>query len=200
MGNLHYEIEVGGRRRRATTRSVLSQGITAKLPPGLGDPEWVNDLEYVWRARTYADVQSLNGRARRLRKELRSIEAPEAYETSCVWTLARRRATRQQERRLRRSIAWAESRARAMAMKRAEVLASCGGRKRKVRCGCGVFEVDVGCDQTSLCDRCRKRHMRKWRRRIVRAMDAHLRAAVASWNRSRSGYKPGIYLDRKSVV
>lgn len=96
---------------------------------------------------------------------------------------------------LERSADWADQRARALALPRAEVVGVCRRRWRMVRCGCGYAEVPVGCDFTGLCDWCRKRHWRRWRRRIVRAMGSHLQAARAAWNTGgRRGKLPGVYL------
>jgi hypothetical protein len=52
----------------------------------------------------------------------------------------------------------------------------------------------VGCDAPQLCDWCRKKHWRKWRHRITRSMEIHVRAARASWNLHRRGMLPGVYL------
>lgn len=182
LSNLHHEIDIASRPRRNASRSVLDKGTTAKLPPGLGDPEWWRDLEYVWRLRTYADVQRLTARGRACRKEARSLDEYGGQLADA------------ERQRLAKSASWAEDRARAMAMERADVVSACGTRKRKIACGCGIVEIDVGCDQPTLCERCRKRHWRRWRKRITRTMDAHLRAAVGQWQRDRIGYKPGIYL------
>lgn len=63
-----------------------------------------------------------------------------------------------------------------------------------IACGCGRREYRVGCNQPQLCLRCRQVHSRRWRRRIVRAMDAHLRAARSRWSSTSGGKRPGIYL------
>lgn len=90
---------------------------------------------------------------------------------------------------------WADNRARSASMGRADLVATCRGRWRRVACGCGTAELLVGCDQTSLCEWCRKRHWRRWRRRIVRAMGPQLRAAHDAWVKGgRRGYQPGVYL------
>jgi hypothetical protein len=90
---------------------------------------------------------------------------------------------------------WCESRARATSMSRVDVVGACRGRWRAVKCGCGTREIPVGCDQPMLCGWCRARHFKAWRRRIVRAMGPHLKAAVAEWSvRGRRGPRPGIFL------
>jgi len=172
--NLHHNPDLGVKRRRRATRSVQDLGITAKLPPSLRNPEWLGDLEYVWRIRTADELARLDRRA----------------------TVRRRAAGRETDptRRvtLHRSSEWAEHRAQAMAMRRGDVVAACGKRKRRIRCGCGIREIPVGCDQLALCPTCSKQHWRRWRKRITRAMDAHLTHARRSWNRR--GMLPGVYL------
>lgn len=94
-----------------------------------------------------------------------------------------------------RSAEWHEHRAQALAMPRSSLVGTCGKRWRTVQCGCGETEVPVGCDQTQLCEACRKEHWRRWRKRIVRSFDAHLRGARDAWGRSGAhGRRPGIYL------
>lgn len=137
------------------------------------------DLEYVWRMRTHDSLQRLNARARRQRAGARrSVRLGEPA-----------RAVAQ-----RRSAEWSEHRAQAMALPRAELLAACGTRWRKIACKCGPREVKVGCGQVQLCAGCRARSWRKWRRKLVRALDAHVRAARGAWARTRDGMLPGVYL------
>ncbi len=82
-----------------------------------------------------------------------------------------------------------------MALPRAELVATCGTRWRTVVCRCGPRELKVGCDQTLLCERCARRQWRRWRKRITRALDAHVRAARGRWQESgRRGMCPGVYL------
>lgn len=100
---------------------------------------------------------------------------------------------------LLKSAEWCEARAVAASMARADVLAACRGRWRRIGCGCGSRDVEVGCDQTTLCPWCRRRNWKRWRRRIVRAMGAHLRVSRDRWRRYRSrgrggGAAPGVYL------
>lgn len=185
--NLDHENGIASSDGRRARRSVQSLGTSAKGLPDLGNPEWMADLEYVWRMRTHDALQRLHQRARSQRRKA-----------------LRRRAGTQEPHyspsmrvRLLRSSEWAEHRAQAMALPRAELLAACGKRMRTVRCECGPREVPVGCDQVQLCDRCRKRHWRKWRRRITRALDAHVRAARGEWHKTRGaggGMLPGVYL------
>lgn len=97
-----------------------------------------------------------------------------------------------------RSAEWAEHRARALALPRSDLAASCGERWRKTICACGVREIKVGCDQPQLCEKCRKRHSLKWRKRIVAGMQRALLNERATWDRTpryrRRGIRPGIYL------
>jgi hypothetical protein len=97
-----------------------------------------------------------------------------------------------------RSAEWAESRARALALSREDVVSTCDERWRSVACGCKRFEFRVGCDQPQLCAKCRKRHAAKWWRRIANGMDAALRDERRRWYNTpayrRRGMLPGIYL------
>lgn len=175
--NLQHDDDIRHRKAPRATRSVQDLGTTAKLECAQGNPEWQADLEYVWRMRTHDALQLLHKRARRQRRRSRVARVPtERVELS-------------------RSAEWAEHRAQAMALPRSELVAACGKRWRAVACKCGKREVKVGCDQVQLCGTCSKRHWRKWRRRIVRAMDAHVRAARGAWHRDgRHGRLPGVYL------
>jgi hypothetical protein len=181
--NLHdHDLgEVSRKDARATGR-VQSLGTSAKWAPALRDPEWAADLEYVWRTRTHDELQRLDKRAKQQRRA-----AARARKERTPWA-------RQKAVALSRSSEWAEHRAQAMALPRSEVLAACGKRFRPIRCGCGWREVPVGCDQTVLCERCKRRSWRKWRRKLVRALDAHVRSARSAWARHREGYLPGVYL------
>lgn len=179
--NLEHTLGVGVKRERRATSSLEDLGTTAKPPPGMGNPEWLADLEYVWRTRTHDALQRLDRRARDQRRAAKRCTEP----------------TRRVE--LSRSSEWAEHRAQAMALPRADVVRACGMRWRKVACGCGMRELKVGCDQVQLCRTCAARHWRRWRRRITRAMDAHVRAARALWMAERArgrarGMLPGVYL------
>ncbi len=174
--NLDHSVRVGVKRKLDAARSVQDLGTTAKGAHLLGNPEWLADLEYVWRSRTHDELQRLHKRARAQGRAARAAERPV------------------DRVRLSRSAEWAEHRAQSMALPRAEVVAACETRWRKVGCGCGVQEVKVGCDQVQLCPRCAKRHWRRWRKRITRAMDSHVRAARGAWSRERRGMCPGVYL------
>jgi len=178
-GSLHHS-EVAAsraeRRRVAVRRRLEDLGTTANHAVLHDNPEWSADLEYVWRMRTHEELQRLDVRARTQRRRARAETEPVAKVT------------------LLRSAEWAEHRAQAMALPRAEVVGECGKRGRSVRCGCGTREVPVGCDQVQLCIRCSKVHWRRWRRRIAHAMDGHLRAARGEWSKHRRGKLPGIYL------
>lgn len=175
--NLDHTRDLASSAKRRATRRVQDLGTTANLPPALRNPEWLADLEYVWRMRTADALRLLDLRARTQRRAAR------------VATVPTERVV------LSRSSEWAEHRAQAMALPRAELIATCGKRFRTVRCGCGPREIPVGCDQTLLCPRCSKRHWRVWRRRVTRSMDAHVRAARAKWaSCGRPGKLPGVYL------
>lgn len=181
-------------RAKRVRRSLEDIGTTAKSLPGVDNPEWTADLEYVWRVRTAAEVQRLDRRAKRQRRVAldRGRRADVAWEMGDVDTW---RDMVGERVAASRSARWADQRARAMALPRAEVIAACGARTRVVRCGCSTIETRVGCDQTTLCAQCRRRHWQRWRRRITRSMDAHLRAARGEWARAgRRGMLPGIYL------
>jgi len=97
-----------------------------------------------------------------------------------------------------RSAEWAEQRARALSMSRADVVASCDKRWRSVACGCSTVELKVGCDQPQLCGRCRKRHSAKWSKRITLGLDDALtRERKRYWQTPRyrrRGRAPGVYL------
>lgn len=183
--HLHHDTDsrVKRRGRTADPRSVQDLGTTAKPAKPLGDEEWWADLEYVWRMRTHDALQALDTRARAQRRAARAaLLEPVPWAPTKAVTLSR-------------SAEWAEHRAQSMALPRSEVIATCGRRWRKVACGCGTTEVPVGCDQVQLCGRCAKVHWRRWRKRITRAMDAHVRAARGSWHsRGRRGMLPGVYL------
>lgn len=186
---LHYNDDVGTARRRGATSSVLCTGTSAKPAPDLGNPEWLADLEYVWRTRTAGELARLHARAALTRRAARRRERATRR---ALDEAADEIATRV---RLMRSAKWAEQRAQALAMPRADIVAACRKRWRTIRCGCGSRELPVGCDQVQLCEWCRKRHCRRWRKRITRALGSHLRAAQGEWRAAgRLGRAPGIYL------
>lgn len=194
----HDTLAAVPRRQARAAGSVQSLGTTANAAPGLSNPEWTADLEYVWRMRTHDALQRLHQRARTQRRAEHAAgnAATAAYGRGDRDVGMRHALDRV---RLARSSEWAEHRAQAMALPRAELVAACGKRYRSVRCRCGTREVKVGCDQTQLCMTCNKRHWRKWRKRITRAMDAHVRAARGAWHAARRrgerrGMLPGVYL------
>lgn len=197
-GENHEALRLARRASSRAASSVQGLGTSANAAPGLGNPEWMADLEYVWRMRTAGVLRRLHGRARWQRRRARDEERAAAaawergdragYGRHVQWRIARHR-----------SAEWAEHRAQAMALPRQELVAACGERYRTVRCKCGTRDVKVGCDQTQLCMRCSKQHWRRWRRRITRAMDAHVRAARGEWHAARRrgeqrGMMPGVYL------
>lgn len=157
--------------------------------------EWQADLEYVWRTRVADEIARLEQRAKRYKREAAQLACDDDYETSCEFTRQMRRKRLVLRVRKLRAAEWADHRARALALPRAAVVATCRKRWRAVRCGCGTTEFPVGCDNAQLCAWCRKRHWRKWRHRITRSMQKHLRAQRAAWHRHRDGgMQPGIYL------
>lgn len=172
------EVEVGSGAR--VGRNLESIGTT---PTGADSKEksdeWWDDLEHIWRVRVAPHVRRLDTRARRLKHEMVSLisEGDDARAVACG-----------------ASALWASRRATAMAMARRDVIAQCGKRWRIMRCGCGYAEHRVGCDQPTLCEGCGKRHWRRWRKKLTRAFDAHLRAAVAKWGAERVGRRPGTYM------
>ena len=181
--NIH-EIDLVGKKSRRATGSVQDLGTTAKRAPALGNAEWWADLEYVWRNRTRDELNRLHGRGREMMRRANRARRKGRYASAV-------RADRARE--------WAQHRAQAMALRRADVIELCGTRFRTVKCECGLAELPVGCDLTQLCERCRKRLWRRWRKRITRSMDAHLRAARGIWASERRkgrgyGQLPGIYL------
>jgi hypothetical protein len=200
FGNLHDQYD--GFRMPSHSgfpRSVQSLGTTARQSESLANPttaatsaalvtlgasaEWLADLEYVWRSRVAGPIGNLNERARRRRRQ---AAACPAFGAGGLRVMALRSAE------------WAEDRARALAMARADVISTCGKRWRVVRCGCRVVEMQVGCEQPQLCAKCRRLHWQKWRKRITLAMDTALRAErrdyFATPGHRRRGMKPGIYL------
>lgn len=153
------------------------------------DPGWLDELEYVWSRRTADKAKRLDERARRRYRQARSVtrawERGEHDEPSFAVILMR-------------SAEWAEHRAQAMRMRRADVADACARRSRTVVCGCGPREALVLCEQPQLCERCRKKHAMLWRKRIVAGMEIGLRDERAKWYRTpkhrRRGMLPGIYL------
>jgi hypothetical protein len=173
-------------------RSVLVLGTTDPTAESLGNPEWRADLEYVWQNRTRAELERLEARAKTMRAVARNVMRMEREfsRQDVLLPVMRIKALRSAE--------WAEQRARAVAMKREDVLATCGERWRSIACGCKRVEVRVGCDQPQLCAHCRKRHAAKWWRRISDGMAAALARECRQWRSTpshrRRGMLPGIYL------
>lgn len=193
-GKLHHRSDTlqASVRSPDAASSVLVLGTTAPAAESLGNPEWTADLEYVWRTRTRPERERLEARAKTMRRAARDVARMEAeYARQDVLLPSMRVAAL-------RSAEWAEERARAVAMKREDVLATCNARWRSVACGCRRYEFQVGCDQPQLCARCRKRHAAKWWKRIALGMDAALRKERKAWHETpsyrRHGMLPGIYL------
>jgi hypothetical protein len=130
----------------------------------------------VWRNRLEPERKRLEHRSRARKRAAKSTDSP------------------QLRVELMRSHEWAFERARAIAMTPSDRIGTCRKRYRKTKCACGEREILVGCDNPMLCSWCRHRHWRKWRHRITRSMDTHLRAARGAWNRGRRGMLPGVYL------
>jgi len=125
--------------------------------------EWRADLEYVWRAR----MEGRLGRWRARGKAMRGAAAAAEGE------VARARAGT--------LAAYAERRAEGVALPRFERMATCRRRWATFGCGCNRIERPVGCDQPMLCDWCRRRYFKRHRRRLVKALGAHVRAAGGAW-------------------
>lgn len=177
LRNLQHSDDLESSSTPHTRRRVQDLGTSAKHAPALGNPEWLADLEYVWRMRTHDALQLLHKRSRTQRRAARKATVP----TDKV--------------RLSRSAEWAEHRAQAMALPRADLVATCGTRFRTVACRCGRREIPVGCDQTLLCRRCSAKHWKRWRKRVTRSLDGHVRAARGAWaSGGRPGKLPGVYL------
>lgn len=171
------------RLRVLAARRLESLGTTANSQPWQANIGWTADLEYVWRNRTRGQREVWEDRAKRIRRELRGME----LEGSPACPLTRIELMRSEE--------WATEHARALALPRSDVVNTCRKRRRKTRCACSEREVVVGCDAVMLCDWCRRRHWRKWRKRITRSLDAHVRAARGWWStHGRPGMVPGVYL------
>jgi len=167
---------------------------------------------YKRAARDLCDVDEFGGRRARLRapglrecaNTRRALRAQSSrnvgglYAARCSVTVIGAHGSASPDGRrveLMKASEWAENRARSASMSRVDLVGTCRGRWRKVRCGCGTVELLVGCDQTTLCGWCRRRHWRRWRRRIVRAMGPQLRGARDRWNRKGArGRAPAIYL------
>lgn len=149
-----------------TACRVQSRGTTARPPALFGNPEWSADVEHVWGVRMAPAVARWEKRRREARR--RGDDARAEY---------------------------AASRGAAIAMARGDIVGACRGRWRTVGCGCGRREIPVGCDQPALCEWCRRRHWRRWRHRITRALRMHTRAAIGAWAaQGARTARPGIYL------
>jgi len=70
---------------------------------------------------------------------------------------------------------YANARARTIALPPRQRMAACELRWRTVQCECQRLAVKVGCG-FPLCERCHKRHLRRVRRRLIRACQMHTRA------------------------
>jgi hypothetical protein len=180
---LHQEADnaqaerAGNLKRLAAARKLESQGTTAKREEWQRNPEWLADLEYVWRMRTADARERLETRAR---ARFKLADHPDCAPAHRVELL--------------RSAEWSYNRARALAMPREDVVNTCRRRWRKIACACRWRELQVGCDAPQLCASCRKKHWWKWRKRITKSMRTHVAAARSAWNLRRQGMLPGVYL------
>lgn len=149
-----------------------------------GSTTWWAELEDVWRVRRRADVARLHRRSERLRREReRELDHDRAQVL---------------DRRARH----AESRSTSQAMPRESRLALCRKRWIAFGCACQRIERPVGCDVTLLCEWCRRRHLRRWRKRITKALAAQAKAKHAAWVRDRRprGREPLVYLMTLTVA
>jgi hypothetical protein len=76
---------------------------------------------------------------------------------------------------------YADRRAEGVALPRFERIGTCRKRWAVFGCGCNRIERPVGCDQPMLCGWCRARFFKRHRRKLVRALGAHVRAASGQW-------------------
>lgn len=187
--SLHYESDGEQahlrpqRLRELAARRLESLGTTANSQRWQDNIGWTSDLEYVWRNRTRNQREVWEDRAKRIRGELRAMDRAGA--PACPQTRVE----------MMRSEEWATEHARALALSRSDVVNTCRTRWRKTRCACSERQVRVGCDAVMLCDWCRRRHWRKWRKDITRSLDAHVRAARGWWStHGKPGMVPGVYL------
>lgn len=185
---------VKGTSRPRSASRVRNLGTTANVATPLGDSEWSADLEYIWRVRMAPQRARLAQRARGRRRLARAMgeRSHAAYEEGRVDEGAR--LARERVAALR-SAEWAEHRALSIGLLRGDVVGTCGVRRRVVRCACGPSELPVPCDQPLVCAVCSKRHWRRWRRKLVRALGVHVGAAVGLWGRDGArGHRPGVYM------
>lgn len=139
-------------------------GTTAST--AISDGEFAADLEHVFRRGVAEELSRLVRRWKRAKRAARAAERVGDWPGMIQWD---------------KSARWAECRARTLGLPRFELVDACSMRWRTVRCGCGIMELRVGCDQTQLCNRCRRAHWKRWRKRITRALGAHYRAELAVW-------------------
>ena len=167
-----------GQQSRPDLGSLDYTGTSARLA------EWFANLEHVWRTRTSKRRRWLVRRQQDLARRLKRLGGlPGSPELE-----ARMRALEGCQR-------YAAQRSRSMGLPRLDVLRACERRWRQVQCRCGTTSLAVGCDQPMLCERCARRHWSRWRRRIVRSLSTHLRAAVAEWGAAGGrGPRPQVYL------
>ena len=152
-----------------TTQGVAVQvaALLARLDERpAAEVEWWADLEYVWRSRRAREVERWSRRAAQLRA------AREAEPDADAARLLDRRSC------------YAASRATAQAMPREARLGTCRRRWIAFGCGCQRIERPVGCDVTLLCEWCRRRHLKRWRRRITKALAGSMPSGRPAASRS----------------
>lgn len=185
------------------TGKVQSSGTTANAPSGLGDSEWIADMQHVFGVRMRPVIDGLLDRSKACHKRAKKIGALYAEPGTgpgagfCDPSVAFGSLTAVQLIvRAMKSARWADDRARALALDREDVVGACGKRQMRVACGCSDITLPVGCDQPQICVDCRKRHSRLWQRRITAGMDVALRRARKAWfaNPYRRGMRPGVYM------
>lgn len=134
--------------------------------PNEVEREWRADLEHVWRAGMEPRLRRWEARGAALRRAAAAAQGDD--ERARAGTLA----------------AYAERRAEGVALPRYERIGTCRRRWATFRCGCNRIERPVGCDLPMLCAWCRKRYFRRHRRRLVKALGAHVRAAQGEWSKA----------------
>lgn len=160
----------------------VADAVAALLARAAGEPvevaEWWADLEHIWRERRRREVERWAARAVAMR----------ALRDSLDDDVSKADAHRRAE--------YADARARSQAMSRRHRLAVCRRRWITFGCACQRIERPVGCDATLLCDWCRRRHLRRWRRRITKSLAAYHRAEHAAWRAAKrpAGREPHVYL------
>lgn len=116
--------------------------------------DWWDDYDWAWQKAASSHVAKWDKRAKLLLEKASEAESDG-------------------------KLAYAERRARALAMDPSARVAECGERNGLIRCGCRRVVVAVGCRQRWLCDTCRTRYARRLRRKLHRS--------TRTWSRARPG-------------